>query len=277
MSGGGVKKYSKRYLPPYILTGLIILVVIVIWSYLPIGKEINLRVELRNLAVAVTFGSGWSGSWGPDMRPERFSELPMIGAIWFLLALFWACVTYSWLKKVFKGIVLLGTSLLSFAVAIYTIKVIRLPFSIQAGMAAVLFLYIGDQLRRYEAVNIIRGFKWYEHAPFLGIWALCILRNYMQSSTCYYPDLTVAGGVIGACYLLLLCERLNIKGGWLGSHTLEILCGNAIVLYIKMFIFNITYITPFALANFVIEFLVDASLSIGIGYLIYKTKILKLV
>ena len=206
---------------------------------------------------------------------ELFAEIPMIGAAWFLFALFWACVTYSWLKRKFKGMVLFGMSLACFALAIYSIRVIRFPFSLQSGLAAVLFLCIGDMLRHYDVITKFSHFKMIEHAPFLVIWLLCIFRHTMRSSSCYYPDMTVAGGIIGTCYLLIVCNKFKLKGGWLGSHTLEILCGNATVLYIKMFFFNLSDMTSYVLVNFMIEFIVDVLLSIGIGYVIFKNNILK--
>lgn len=281
---GGVKKYSYKYLFPYLITGIILLLlipIILLFSqsiqYSHTGFSTHLYERIENLCIALIFGSGWAGSWADAQKTELFGDMPMIGAIWFLFALFWACLLYSTLKRTYKGVALLGMVLGSFFIAIYSIRVIRLPFSIQAGMAAVLFLHIGNLIRNYDIIKEMSHFKLSEHTPFLMIWLLCIYFWLMRSSTCYYPGFSVLGGIIGSCYLLMICARLNLKVGWIGTHTLELLCGNAIVLYIKMFYIHLPDITMFAWINLMIELSIDAFLSIGIGYFIYRSKILRIV
>ncbi|MBQ9058188.1 MAG: hypothetical protein IJ125_03270, partial [Atopobiaceae bacterium] len=67
-----------------------------------------------------------------------------IGAIWFLLALFWAKLIMSFATRMRSGWIV---TLACFAAGVISMNYVWLPWSVQAGLCATPFMWIGMRLR----------------------------------------------------------------------------------------------------------------------------------
>lgn len=93
----GFAKYSKAYVKPYIITGLLMLLVTLLLFALKIVDSNEFILDFERIA----FGSG------SNEDKALLHDIPTVGPIWFLLALFWGCLLTSVIKKkcsVFFGI-----------------------------------------------------------------------------------------------------------------------------------------------------------------------------
>lgn len=126
-------KNSKRLLVPYLFTALLILVHMLIYQACHGGDVLNVLVtRLR----ALVLGSG---------TPRVFGMGPAIGALWFLLALFWSHLFLNLaLRTRFPFLFCMGLAALSFSLH----GVVFLPLSIQPGFSGTFFLFIGYQVRQ---------------------------------------------------------------------------------------------------------------------------------
>ena len=129
-------------------------------------QGMSLRRYVAEWLNAAVFGA--ATLTGKELWPQVFR----IGAIWFLLALFWArlFVTCS-CKTRYSGIFVLILALAGGASARY----IYLPFSIQAGMTASIYVYLGTLARKYDVMNYLRSHKLLL-IPALLIWLYAILH-----------------------------------------------------------------------------------------------------
>lgn len=204
---GYVKKCARAMLYPYLVTGLIV-VALILLKALAFHHEAPLGEALSAL-VAVAYGAGAGTAALP-------AGVPAIGAIWFLLAMFWAKIFLAAANKTpYTPWVVVGL----FAVG-YVSKVVWLPFSIQAGLCAVLFMYIGQKIR--EAGLLERGaihpVLW---AAIGGMWlytivyggGLCMVENQ------YYDGIVVdvLGGVCGTLCVVRASQFIEARVAPLGT------------------------------------------------------------
>ena len=126
----------KRLVVPYVLTSIIIM----IWGGLVAIVHKDVHPFLSELVKA-----GYcSGSRHHSMY---LSEVPSIGAIWFLMALFWCRFVYNILSiKYLKHKYLIGGGI-SVVATLIDYYVINLPFAILPGLSAIMFYALGDFLR----------------------------------------------------------------------------------------------------------------------------------
>jgi fucose 4-O-acetylase-like acetyltransferase len=87
--------------------------------------------------IASLWGSGTS-----KISNVLWADLPRIGAIWFLLALFWSRVFFSYIGN---GTRYIHTIIIIFIAVISTLicQYVFLPFSLLPGLSALLFYYLG--------------------------------------------------------------------------------------------------------------------------------------
>lgn len=138
-----IKKRMKQLLPPYILTSLAIIMISILKNGVGIlvgkGTYSNLLHELCVWIYASFYGAG-STHEGP------IKVIP-IGAIWFLLALiFSSYFVRKALDYKHPGLIVAVIALLGYSSS----KIVWLPWSIQAGMTASVFLYIGVVMKRQK-------------------------------------------------------------------------------------------------------------------------------
>ncbi len=188
-----LKTIFKKLIIPYILTCLCIIFYKVFRLVLD-GNFSEITNTIKVWGLASLYGSGSKEEFG----------IRFIGAIWFLLAL--GTATYIMNLIYNQKYRYLWVFLIAY-VGYKTSSYIWLPFSIQAGMVALLFLYLGILSKEYNFFNI--------KVPFvLYIFLVCIMifctiycgELYMVCN--YYKNgiMDVIGGVSGT----FLCIKLSM-------------------------------------------------------------------
>lgn len=201
-----LQKYSKAYLLPYAITTLLCLAVTFIFS---VFYESNLNAAdiIRDWLVRSIFSSGSaSGS-------ELFANTPIIGAIWFLPALFWSCLFYSIALRYFSSENRVLFVILLFVLSYLSIKVLRLPFSIQAGVSAIVFLETGHLIRKYDVIERLSSRT--SLLLIFPIWIMCIVKGFMSISHCVYGLglVTIIGSILASVAFINLLKYLRSGGG----------------------------------------------------------------
>lgn len=222
---------AKRLIVPYAVTAAAV-VAIVTASYIVL-LDMPPGLRIRDLALswanAAVFGAGdirGNALWPQDLR---------IGAIWFLLALFWArAIAHGALRT--RVPLLVGAA--SFVAGILTSRAVFLPFSIQPGMCAALYVILGSLARGHRVLE--RELPWYGWVFVAAMWVISIAvlaPNFMGMATCWFGDKTyqVICTLVGSCcatYIIVSLSRLldvHREGtsrllSYLGRISLTILC-----------------------------------------------------
>lgn len=226
-----LRKNVRSLLVPYILTCGI---VIAVQAVLAAVRGEDILTEIIKWVLAGLYGSG-------DRVPSYFETagipFTFIGAIWFLLALFFARIL---LMLCLRSRTPFLWILLSFAAGLVTADRIEwFPFSIQAGMCAALFLYLGYWIREHDLFRW-NAVHWVLKLLMLCMWIYCIIfcgKLYMVSNT--YTDglLDVIGSICGTFMIVYLAQGIErfTKGicfvlTGLGRISLGIMCAHLIVL-----------------------------------------------
>lgn len=132
-----LKAKARRLLAPYYATCAALCLLALIAQALSIARHEHL---VRTWVVASLYAAG-----GNVARPI---QVPGIGAIWFLWALFFSLIILNGLIEKKWGIpAIIAIAVLGWASFQYTR--IWLPLSIQAGMLCSLYLLIGYELKRF--------------------------------------------------------------------------------------------------------------------------------
>lgn len=218
-------KKVKQLIPPYILTCIIICILSVISDII----QGNYNVLLHNLGqwvYASLYGAGTN-----HMKPFYIKQ---IGAIWFLLAMLWGTCIVVYLKNVKYGAIFI----IALAYVGYkTTNYLWLPLSIQAGMTASIFIYIGYIAKKENILNknIAMGIK----IIMLLIWCFCIKYGGRLSmvKNLYENGLLNIIGAICAVYIIIDFSKWFSKFGYpskvtrfYGRNSLAILCFHLIEL-----------------------------------------------
>lgn len=134
-----LRRNFKSLIIPYIITALLIIFYKILRVVL-IGNYFEVLNILKEWGIAAIYGSG-------SLQP--FGITP-IGAIWFLLALFVALYLMNNISKTKYQYLLVA--IIAY-IGYKTSEYIWLPFSIQAGMVAIVFVYLGTLARKYDIFN----------------------------------------------------------------------------------------------------------------------------
>lgn len=214
-----IKKNLRGLIVPYIFTAIALFIFTVV--SVNIGyKEPKWYEEVVNSLVAIVYGAG-------------SQDLPnggnyYVGAIWFLLALFWCRITfnliYTQLRKYYI-LITIAISLVSTILAHY----IFVPLDILQGFSALLFFLVGFLAKE-------KGFLKSEISFLLVIttFVLLLLSAMMGPVgmvTCYYPAFmlnviaAIGGGIL--FYHLsskLVGKKIGILLAYIGKLSLIVLC-----------------------------------------------------
>ena len=132
------KKKARQLLVPYVVTSCCIIVGATLRDVLETGSLENVVYDIKTWTVAALYGSG-------TIEYQEPFYMKQIGAIWFLLALFFALLIVRFAMQYqygFAGVIILAY------VGYKTTTMVWLPWSIQAGMTAAVFVYIGLLARK---------------------------------------------------------------------------------------------------------------------------------
>lgn len=239
-----LSKNAQRLLVPYLFTGLLIGAYLVFDAW-QVGGNLDF-VALKRLK-AIALGSG---------APRVLGMNAPIGAIWFLVALFWSTIFLNLaLRTKYPLFLCLLFSGIGFALH----GEIFLPLSFQPGLTGALFLYVGYWVKQQGFLNAdplvpsmsalsassnssaLPDLPTPANVPFsnkgllplvaFALWFTSWQRGRLEMSCDYYRlwyfDML---GAISACYLLWLGMRAFEH--WLQAHaeslSLTVRCANGI-------------------------------------------------
>ena len=226
LDGAFVRKLARSLLLPYAITCVLVIVLAAVRAALLEPGEVLSDVVLFAKA------SLWGAGGIIDGMPTGFIG---IGAIWFLLALFWA--------KLFLAAA--NSSPCPLAVVLCLLVAgassdgVWLPLSLQPGMAATFYLYVGQktsELRLLEP-GVLHPLLW-------GAMALVWLYSaafygHLYMVTADFDDglIDIVGSVCGSLVIIKLCmlaekraPRASRPLAALGAATLPMLCAHLIEL-----------------------------------------------
>ncbi len=215
-----LKKESKALLLPYIVTCLLIILISIILNIL---KNNTIIPDFIKWTLASLYGiCVKTVSWPINIIP--------IGAIWFLLALFTArFILYEVIDKKGEWLWVILIAYTGYAMTQY----IWLPLSIQAGMTATFFVYVGVLIRRYNLFEKGKFPRVFCYGMF-AVWAFDVYYcGNLAMSINQYGDglIDVIGAVCGTFCVIWIsrfCEEhlteVVLPFKQIGKMTLGILC-----------------------------------------------------
>lgn len=200
------------------------------------------------------------------------------GAIWFLLALFWAhLLLHAFAKLPYTPVWVVS----SFAIGYISARYVWLPWSLQSGMCAVAFVYVGYLAKRYDLMGHVKRFPWLWGVAGV-IWVVAIVRfGGMSMAINNYgtrPVQAVIGSlagtlcVIGISKLLDHVPALGRALSWTGQSSLAILCVHLVeddVLPWQMYLgvlHNLLPHIPLTVTSFVVRLPIDLAFAALLYY-----------
>lgn len=209
---------ARRLLLPYAFTAA---AVFFVYAVLSLFKE---NVDLKYWLVASLFGCG-----SPNHSSLYLAHVPVIGAIWFLLALFWCKTLFNIIHRYSKHWLSISVLASLLAIVVDT-RLVNLPFAFLPGVGALMFYAFGYFIRSKGGFLQISPFVW---ALLIVCWVVSISVSELSMVRCYYQDFLLnVLGALGGTYALFLVSalvsttrslptRLMI---WVGQNSLTFLC-----------------------------------------------------
>lgn len=215
-------KFSKL-MKPYFYTCMAVMVTDVINSCILNHNMAIVKITniIGNDLIRSFFASGTITSFSSVNLGTR------IGAIWFLPALFFAILIIQVLiyyipNTIYIGFITLVVAIISFI----TSKFIWFPFSIQSGMLASFFVWIGYEIKNKNLLSNVKGFH-YVIAFIIVLFGVHYNYCGISFATGNMKDLFISPVVgLSGCLLIYLLST-NIREGvfsYIGKLSLFILC-----------------------------------------------------
>jgi fucose 4-O-acetylase-like acetyltransferase len=228
-----VKKKFCTLIIPYIIASLAIIIIAGL-ACVATGNGSQTIAVMKEWAGAALYGAG-------DSYSEPF-YIKQIGAIWFLLATFWASVFLRFLLEWKRGARIAAVGFL-FVVGYWSShSLFWFPLSIQAGCCAVLFMYAGYLV---HAEKPAIGRLGMETKIVLTLLALVIWIYFIKTFFSFWlvhcdmgrGVIDIVGSFCG-CYIVILIsmyiEKLRLWIAnileWMGKYSLFVLCAHVIEL-----------------------------------------------
>ena len=214
-----IRKNARQLILPYLLTSSIMILLTGVKQFAA-GKG-----DTITMVIAALLGNG-------TINNPTFSEYS-IGAIWFLLAMFWCRIVFNILCNKIEDLRLLGgIVLIASVIATYIGSMLYVPTDILEGIEALLFFYIGYMARINNLLETkIEGWGIAVIALLTG---LSIYSGSMSMVRCYYGywpiNYLAAIGVTALIYHLSSHFRKNFFLAWCGRVSMAILCVHIIEL-----------------------------------------------
>lgn len=236
---------ARRLLLPYGFTAVLIVALSPMKALL---EHTSIAEGLKKWGLAAVSGVG--------VKPDVPLHMESIGAIWFLWALFWASLLLRCLLATDLRYFRLAAVLALFLTGVVSVKTVFLPLSIQPGLAALLWVYVGwavrqgkDRLDREVSEGTTLGAVTLTYGPWaMGVLFLLSLALFLQAAFHYKPFLMVSatfeGGMLGlagsfaasfvvyaALWWLYQRKDSATKAPcaaltWLGRNSLALLCAH---------------------------------------------------
>lgn len=209
---------NKHLVKPYLITSFFCILLCVTACDWSLAREKFIGTIMSN------------GGWPNEMFG---ANLPYIGPIWFLLALFWCKVFYAYLKQKTNKCLLFSFIISTIALVVGK-YVVNLPFGILTGFCGMVFYSMGDYWRHRmkEPLSfpyLIIG---------LSVWALCIWKAHLElaSFDCSLYPISMFAAFTGTYFTYLVSKKvpsfLHPVLIWIGQNTLLILCYHTLCFFI---------------------------------------------
>lgn len=184
----------KHLVYPYIVTALAIFLTYFALSFC------KSNIDLKFWAIAMLYGSG-----STNHSSLFLAKVPAIGAIWFLLALFWCKNLFNILFHVSKHWLLWSVFASGIAIIIDRFF-INLPWAFLPGVGAMMFYAIGYYVKENGGFLRLNPLLL---SIFILVWIASFMLSDMSMVRCYYQDILInIIGAIGGTYALFLVSDL---------------------------------------------------------------------
>lgn len=217
---------SRELIGTYAITAGVVVIgmTVVAWMH-----HVSRRDALLSWLSAAIYGAG-------DIAPNAlWPQTARIGAIWFLLALFWAHLLMHALSKLPLTPLWVAAC---FAVGYASARWIWLPFDIQSGMCALLFVYVGWLIKRYRVLPWLSAHPLAWALPVV-VWGLAVWKfsGFSLAMNQYgaTPVLAALGGFAGTICVVgvsMVVDRFAdpLAAGLakVGQFSLALLCAHLI-------------------------------------------------
>lgn len=215
-----IKRKSGQLLIPYIFTSFALIFLSVIKNFLK-GTFDNISSDAWRWFTAALFGSG-------NLELYGFTR---IGAIWFLLAIFIACVFVRFIiDKKNAAIYVFLISTMGYLLS----KIIWLPLSIESAMVASAYVYIGYLAHKHRIMEI--NPTWRSVIVIATLWLITILFGEINMAKNLYKGgiFSFAGSLCAVYLILKICKIIDERKifpvavintlSFYGRNSLVVLC-----------------------------------------------------
>ena len=196
-----MKRDFKRLIVPYFMTALLIICFYAL-SYLLTGEG-----SVQYWIKAELWGSG-----SPNHTSPLFGNFPYIGAIWFILAMFWCKLIFTVIETYICNITILALAsiIISIVTCLMDRYVVNLPLAILPGSAAVVFYsarFLLEKVVIKHQPDIVSG------CILVAIWVVATFLHdrHLGMVRCDYPlwPLYMAGGIAATIVLFILIKKIE--------------------------------------------------------------------
>lgn len=210
-----LKADFKRLIIPYIITSIAFLMYEML-------TNTNFIFIYKYIIIAIIWGTGESHT------SAIWPTMPHIGAIWFLLALFW-CRTFYNLILIYVRRPYITVLIIAILATIADRYVINLPLGIFPGLSAMTFYLIGHHINIYKDIHS----KFYKYTIVICAicWILHLLYSKIDMCICYYKcyPIDILGTTFGAILVYTISRffsmsNISILITKLGQVSLIVLC-----------------------------------------------------
>ena len=208
---------------------------------------------------------------GSPVTAMFFPGLPLIGPIWFLLALFWCKIFYIFLDRKTNN-TLLWSFFISTSALLFGKYITNLPFGFLNGFCALVFYAMGDYWNHKTSGKMNTCL----YIAGLSLWIFCIFMANLDLSyfECSLYPISMFASFIGTYTVYHIARRtpqfMVPILTWLGKNTLLILCYHTLAFYIvtvfEKYLSQPLDMVPSSLSLVIINFI----LSLGLPYTHYK-------
>lgn len=269
-----IKEYTKKnfraLVVPYLITATLMFLFSLLKFYF--DEEADIIHPFIGIFVA-------SGSKGLPMLGDYF-----VGAIWFLLALFWCRVIYNIISektsKQISGIIIITIGILS----TYIGTKIFIPTDFLQGLSAMVFFYVGHIFRKHDLFKVRPNWLIITLGVLIIIASLLSCNNDypMSMVRCYYSYYPI--NVVAACFCTYLLYHIVLYGkdnhlnkiiAYLGKMSMLIMCVHIVDSnYDIIRFFNKIYIHLEGSAYHIISIMWHLAFAILFSLLLSKNKII---
>lgn len=216
-----------RLLLPYFVTCLIMLAIYLIRCRLKVNTLffVNNYYDLRATLISYFYG---------NCKTHKFIiKIPGIEYIWFLNCLFCVRLLFNCISRLnicLSGLVCAVCTGLGILIS----KYVWLPFNFDIALTALIFVYAGYLLRKFDFVNI----PFYLLIIFICGWLLYIPFGHIEMAVREYPVMSVISALCGSIVFLRIClelekyKHINVFFTFFGKLSLILLCCHNIESYI---------------------------------------------